>query len=263
MSGGNENGGGDGGIAVVTGAGRGLGRALAVELVARGCTVAGLGRSAADLAETSALSTGPGAFHALTCDVSDYDSVRNAFAQIRALGPVAILINNAAVYPRRDFLDETAESFMQSIATNLGGMVACSRLALDDMVSRGTGRIVNVTSFADLAPICASSAYSVSKGAGRIFTRAMVADLEGRFPGIVVSDWIPGALRTTMGLPDGIEPEDAARWGAELALSQHPSMNGTLWERNNEVLAPQSLKRRLFNRLLMRRTPAPRMLSAA
>jgi short-subunit dehydrogenase len=142
-------------------------------------------------------------------------------------------------------------------------MVACSRLALEDMVNRGSGRIVNVTSFADLAPIAASSAYSVSKGAARIFTRALVADLEGRFPEIVISDWIPGALRTAMGLPDGIHPADAARWGAQLALSSDPSLNGTLWERNNEVLEQQSLKRRVFNRLMMRAAPTPRVLSAA
>ncbi|EJU14354.1 oxidoreductase, short chain dehydrogenase/reductase [Sphingomonas sp. LH128] len=250
-------------LAIVTGAGQGLGRALALELVARGCIVAGLARSESDLAATSKLSATAGAFHPIACDVSDYDALRGAFDAIRRIGPIAILINNAAVYPRRDFLDETPESFMHTMAINLGGMVACSRLALEDMVSRGTGRIVNVTSFADLAPIPASGAYSVSKGAGRIFTRALVADLEGRFPDIVISDWIPGALRTAMGLPDGIHPADAARWGAELALSSDPSLNGTLWERNNEVLEPQSLKRRVFNRLMLRPAPTPRMLCAA
>ncbi|GLK42865.1 MULTISPECIES: SDR family oxidoreductase [Novosphingobium] len=250
-------------LAMVTGAGKGLGRALALELVARGCTVAGLGRDETDLSATSKLCPVAGAFHPIACDVSDYEALRAAFATIRRLGPVAILINNAAAYPRRDFLDETPESFMQTMAINLGGMVACSRLALEDMVNRGSGRIVNVTSFADLAPIAASSAYSVSKGAARIFTRALVADLEGRFPEIVISDWIPGALRTAMGLPDGIHPADAARWGAQLALSSDPSLNGTLWERNNEVLEQQSLKRRVFNRLMMRAAPTPRVLSAA
>ncbi|MBF7010004.1 SDR family oxidoreductase [Novosphingobium resinovorum] len=250
-------------LAIVTGAGQGLGRAVALELVARGCIVAGLARSESDLAATSKLCATAGAFHPIACDVSDYDALRGAFDAIRRIGPIAILINNAAVYPRRDFLDETPESFMHTMAINLGGMVACSRLALEDMVSRGSGRIVNVTSFADLAPIPASGAYSVSKGAGRIFTRALVADLEGRFPDIVISDWIPGALRTAMGLPDGIHPADAARWGAELALSSDPSLNGTLWERNNEVLEPQSLKRRVFNRLMLRPAPTPRMLCAA
>lgn len=254
-------------LAIVTGAGQGLGRALALELVARGCTVAGISRSEGDLAATAKLCAVAGAFHPIACDVSDYEALRGAFETIRSIAPIAILINNAAVYPRRDILDETPESFMHTMAINLGGMVACTRLALEDMVGRdrgrGSGRIVNVTSFADLAPIPASGAYSVSKGAGRIFTRTLVADLEGRFPGIVISDWIPGALRTAMGLPDGIHPADAARWGAELALSNAPSLNGTLWERNNEVLEPQSFKRRMLNRLTMRAGPTPRILCAA
>lgn len=250
------------GIAVVTGAGRGLGRALSLELAARGRTVAGLGPNEGTLAETAALCPVPGAFHPIVCDVSDYDRARAAFDAVRRIGPIEILINNAAVYPHRDFLDETPETFMRTLATNLGGMVACTRFALDDMVSRGAGRIVNVTSFADLGPIAASSAYSVSKGAGRIFTRAIVADLHDRFPGIVVSDWIPGPLRTSMGIPEGLDPDDAARWGVELALSNDPSFNGTLWERNNEVLEPVSLKRRLFNRVLLRPAPAPRLLCA-
>ncbi|PNU04354.1 oxidoreductase [Novosphingobium guangzhouense] len=250
-------------MAIVTGAGKGLGRALALELVMRGCTVAGIGRSATDLATTAMLSATENAFHPFVCDVSDYDALRGTFNAIRRIGPLAILINNAAIYPRRDFLDETPESFMHAISVNLGGMAACCRIALEDMVQQGAGRIVNVTSFADLAPIAASSSYAVSKGAGRIFTRALVADLEERFPGIVISDWIPGALSTTMGIADGIPPEVAARWGAELALSNAPSLNGTLWERNNEVLEQQSFKRRILNRMLLRPAPVPRMLCAA
>lgn len=249
-------------VAVVTGAGRGLGRALVLELAGRGCVVAGLSRSHSDLLDVARLCP-PDVFHPFVCDVSDGSAVRAAFGNIRQLGSISILINNAAVYPRRDFLDETPESFMHTMAVNLGGMVACTRLALEDMVERGAGRIVNVTSFADLAPIPASGAYSVSKGAARIFTRALVADLEGRFPDIIVNDWVPGALRTSMGLPDGLNPADAARWGAELALSSDRTLNGTLWERNNEVLEQQSLRRRLFNRLTLRPSPSPRTLCAA
>lgn len=248
------------GIAVVTGAGRGLGRSLARELIARGCIVAGLGRDKISLAETAEGCAVPDAFHAFDGDVSDYDGLRVVFEKIRRIGPITILINNAATYPHRDFLDETADSFMRVVATNLGGMVACSRFALEEMVGRGEGRIVNVTTFADLAPVPASSAYAVSKGACRIFSRALVADLHDRFPGIIISDWIPGALRTRMGIADGLDTDVAARWGAELALSSDPSYNGTLWERDNEILPPQSMKRRVFDRLLLRRAVRPRTL---
>lgn len=92
-------------------------------------------------------------------------------------------------------------------------------------------------------------AYAVSKGAGRILTRALVADLGDRFPDIVIGDWIPGALNTGMGLPEGIEPARAARWGANLALWTDRTLNGTIFSENREHLPAPSFKRRLFNRL--------------
>lgn len=248
------------GIAVITGAGQGLGRALSRELVSRGQIVAGLALCAERLAETGALCDAPDRFRGIVCDVADDARVAEAFTEIRRMAPVSILINNAAVYPRRDFLDETPASFMRTIAVNLGGVAACCRHALDDMVAAGSGRILNVSSFADLDPIPASGAYAVSKGAGRILTRALVADLGDRFPGIVINDWLPGVLATQMGCPRGLDPAEAARWGAELALSRDPGLNGTLWERDTELLAPLSLKRRLFNLLTLRRPPPPRRL---
>ncbi len=239
------------GVAVVTGAGLGLGRALSVELSARGCQVVGLARTSADLDATAAASGER--FLGISCDVSDPVAVGRAFREVRSrLGPVDILINNAAVYPRRDFLDESPESFMATIGVNLGGVVACTREALNDMVERGEGRILNVTSFAGEAPIPAASAYSVSKGAVHILTRALVADLTDRFPRIVISDWVPGTLATRMGLKDGIPPERAARWGASLALMRDPTLTGTLWELNQEVLPPRSVRRRVLETMLGR-----------
>lgn len=249
----------DDGVAVITGAGSGLGRALAAEIGTRGLTVVGLGRRAEALAETAALCP-ENRFVAQVCDVADYGAVQATFDTVQAEhGRVALLINNAAVYPRRDFLDETAASFMASVSTNLGGMVAASRAALDGMVDRGFGRILNVSTFADIAPLPASSAYSVSKGAARILTRALVADLGDRFPGIVIGDWMPGMLRTGMGVPDGLDPADAARWGAELALRHDPSLTGTMFEQAVEVLPPRGLKGRIKDRLTGR-APKPRRL---
>jgi NAD(P)-dependent dehydrogenase (short-subunit alcohol dehydrogenase family) len=242
------------GTAIVTGAGAGLGRALAVELCARGLTVAGIGRTAAGLAETADLSGTR--FHAITADVADPAQVRDAFARIAAIAPPAILINNAAVYPRRDILDETPETFMATVATNLGGTVNCTLAALDHFTATGQGRILNVATFADLAPIPASSAYAVSKGAARILTRAMCADLADRFPRIVISDWMPGMLATRMGIAEGLDPATAARWGATLAMMTDPTLNGTTWEMHREIPPPQSLKRRMLDRLTGRRVRA-------
>lgn len=246
-----------GGVAVVTGASGGLGRALALELCGKGMTVAGMARSGDGLAETAAMA-GPD-FHPIRADLSYAEAVIAAFKEIRAIGPVTVLVNNAAVYPRRDFLDETGSSFMATIDTNLSGTVHATRAALEDMVTQGFGRILNVATFADLTPLPASSAYSVSKGAARIFTRAVIADLADRFPDIVIGDWMPGMLRTGMGIPDGLDPAQSAKWGAELALWHDPSLTGAVFEMDREILPPRSLKARIRDKLLMRRQVVRRL----
>ena len=254
-------------IAVVTGAGGGLGRALTLELAGRGLTVAGLGRRAAPLEETAALvreRTGAGSgdarFLPLVADVADPAAVAAAFDRIDDAGVPRILINNAAIYEHFDFLDAPPEAFMRAVAVNLGGVVNCCHAALKRMTRDGAGRIVNVASFADLAPLPASAAYSVSKGAARILTRALVADLADRFPDIVITDWAPGALATRMGLPDGLPPETAAKWGAALALETDPALNGRVFERDRELPPPRGLKGRIKDLVLLRRPPPPRVL---
>ena len=247
------------GIAVVTGAGSGLGRALAIELAKNGVHVVGFGRRKQALQETADL-IADNQFTPMVVDVSDYGAVRKAFGEISKQGEVSILINNAGVFPRRDLLDETSESFMQTMAINLGGIFACSRAALEVMTKTGIGRIVNVSSYADIAPMPAAAAYSVSKGAGQILSRAMVADLADRFPNIVISTWMPGMLATDMGIADGLAPEISARWGAKLALWHDPQLNGVVFEQDTEILPPRSLKGRIKDKVL-RKSRTPRRLA--
>ena len=249
------------GLAIVTGAGTGLGRAMAIQLVQRGMRVAGFGRHVNTLAQTAQIA-GPG-FMPCVVDVSSPDDVSRAINRLAAAeaASIAILINNAAVYPRRDFMDETPQSFMHSVSVNLGGAVNCTHAALRHMIPAGQGRILNVSTFADLAPIPASSAYSVSKGAARIFTRSLLMDIGDRFPDIIINDWLPGMLATDMGVPHGLDPVLAASWGVELALRNDRTLSGTIWERDLELLPPQSLKRRIKDFLLLRKKK-PRRLSS-
>ena len=237
------------GIAVVTGAGAGLGRELSRNLIAEGVRVAGIGRSPAPLSDL-AVELG-NAFMPVTADVADPAAVARAFEEIKAAAGVpTILINNAAVYPRRDILDETPESFMQSVNINLGGVFYCCHAVLPGMVQRGYGRIVNLSTFAHIAPAPTAAAYSITKGAAQTLTKSLVADLGDRFPDIVINDWIPGALKTRMGIPDGIEPADAAKWGVRLALWHDPMLTGRLFDQDIEILEPISLKRKLLNKLI-------------
>ncbi len=247
----------DAGLAVVTGAGSGLGRAICIELAGRGFTVAGLGRRVAALEKTAA-AAGKGV-HPVPCDIADPAAVRNAFETVAALGDPILLINNAAVYPHRDVLEESGESFMETVAVNLGGTFNCSRAALEIMARTGKGRILNVSTFADLYPLPSAGAYSVSKGAARILTRSLIADLGDRFPGIVIGDWMPGQLATGMGIPDGLDPTVSARLGVELALRCDPDLTGTVFEMDTEVPQPRGLKRKIADALMLRRA-RPRRL---
>lgn len=239
-------------IAVITEAGWGIGRALAVALARQGIPVAGLSQSAYVPAADG--------ITPILADVRDAEQVSRAFAEIRArLGSPTILINNSETYPDRDILDETPDSFMDTVRLNLGGAFNCCHAVLSDMVERGYGRIINVVTFADVQPAPLAAGYSVSKGALRILTRALVADLGDRFPQIVINDWVPGTHVPRKGIPDGVDPEVAAAWGARLALMRSPEINGMVFLRDQEHVQPLSLRGRVKDRMLGRRRTQVRL----
>ncbi|MEP5152405.1 SDR family oxidoreductase [Planktotalea sp.] len=248
------------GAAIVTGAGSGLGRALAHKLANQGMHVALLGRREPSLIETARAT--PELLHPFVCDVADASAVTTTVAQITTdLGAPRLLINNAAIYPRRDILDIPTDAFMDSIAINLGGVVNATQAVLPHMIKDGIGRILNVATFADMSPLPMSSEYSVSKGAARIFTRALIADIGDRFPDIVVGDWMPGMLATQMGIEDGLAPDAAAGWGAALALMHDPALTGTTFEMDREILQGSGLKRKLKALLTLSRPQKPRIIT--
>jgi len=130
-------------IMVITGAGAGLGRALARRFAADGETVVLLGRNSAKV-ESVARQIGDRAW-AVECDVSSPESVRGAFAQIAARHPrIDVLINNAAIYEPFLIAEATEEQILKSIGTNLAGPILCSRAAIP-LLGKG-GHIINVSS---------------------------------------------------------------------------------------------------------------------
>lgn len=232
-------------VAVVTGAGGDLGRALTAAMVRKGIVVAGIGTAPFEAGHPDVLP--------LVADVRDPAAVAAAFEEIRdRLGAPTILINGAETYPHCDILEETPQSFMDTVALNLGGAFNCCHAVLPQMVASGRGRIINVVTFADVRPAPLAAGYSVSKGALRILTRALVADLGDRFPGIVINDWVPGTHTPRKGIPDGVDPLRAAEWGATLALIHDKSINGLVFLQDREHLQPRSLKGRVKDRMLGR-----------
>ncbi|WP_380780989.1 SDR family oxidoreductase [Sphingomonas sp. R86520] len=128
---------------VITGAGAGLGRALARRFAADGETVILLGRT---LSKVQAVADEIGAPHvAIQCDVADPDAVRSVFATIAESHPkIDVLINNAGVYEPFTLADARDDQILNQIAINLAGPVFCARAALP--LLRGGGHIINVTS---------------------------------------------------------------------------------------------------------------------
>ena len=75
-----------------------------------------------------------------------------------------------------------------------------------------------------------------------------------------MNDWMPGMLATDMGIPDGLSPEVAAKWGVALALWNEPALNGATFEMDHEILPSRSFKRKIKDRLLLRKPPVARQI---
>jgi NAD(P)-dependent dehydrogenase (short-subunit alcohol dehydrogenase family) len=236
-------------VIVITGAGSGLGRALAVGFAERGAMVAGLGRRQPPLSETGALAPS-GRFSAHVADVADALAVDQAMREIAARhGRIDVLFNNAAVYPKLGFLEQDAASWMHALAVNVGGAANCCRAVLPIMMRQGAGRIINVGSFADKAPIPRSSAYAASKGALHALTRAIAADLGEAHAGITCYEWVPGHLKTQMSDFTGMPPEACVEWAARIVALPSTGPASRSFEGDREQLPARSLRSRIASRL--------------
>ncbi|MBI5659090.1 MAG: SDR family oxidoreductase [Nitrosomonadales bacterium] len=237
-------------VVVITGAGSGLGRALAVGLVRRGATVVGLGSREPPLRETSEL-IGDGRFSWHVVDVSEAEKVTGTINLVAdAFGRIDVLVNNAAIYPKISFLEQDAESWMRAIAVNLGGAANCCRAALPHMMRRGSGRIINVGSYADLSPIPNSSAYAASKGGLHALTKAIAADLGNAYPDIICAEWMPGPMKTRMGDPGGTDPSVCAEWALRIIEQPRGGRKVIIFEKDREHTPPKSLKSRVKEKLM-------------
>jgi NAD(P)-dependent dehydrogenase (short-subunit alcohol dehydrogenase family) len=186
-------------VSVVTGGGRGLGRAFAQALAGAGSAIAVVARSAAEIAETVALiERAGGRARAFTADVTDADGVDMAFGEIeRSLGAVDLLVNNAGIAgPIGPFSQCTVRDWWQAIDVNLRGQVLCAHRALPGMIERRRGRIINIASGGGAYMVPHFSAYVTSKTALIRFSECLAAEVEA--DGVAVFAMGPGTVRTAM-----------------------------------------------------------------
>ncbi len=165
-------------VALVTGAGRGLGRTMALALAAAGADLAVSSRTPAEIeslaAEVRAL--GRGAI-AVAADIAiEADAERLVAACVARLGKLDILVNNAGINVRKPLLELPAEEFHRVLATNLEGPFFCAKAAGRHMVERGSGKVINVSSIMGRVALPGQTAYAASKGALEQLTKVMALE---------------------------------------------------------------------------------------
>jgi len=211
--------------ALITGAGKGIGKAIALALAAEGTNVILLARTAADIEELATeIKTHNVKALAVTADVADIASVNSAVSKALAeFGSIDILINNAGIGKFGKFLDLSPEEFEQIIKINLFGTYYTTRAVLPGMIGQQSGDIINISSTAGLKGAAATSAYSASKFAVMGLTESLMQEV--RKHNIRVTALTPSTVATDMakdlnltdGNPDKVmQPEDVA----ELIVAQ-------------------------------------------
>jgi NAD(P)-dependent dehydrogenase (short-subunit alcohol dehydrogenase family) len=181
--------------AIVTGASRGIGAAIAATLAAEGARVSLLGRDVAKLTEVSTRLGGASRAAPIAVDVTRPESVSGAFVAARErFGPAHILINNAGQAASAKFTEIDAALWERIMAVNVTGVFLCTRQALPDMLKLGFGRIVNIASIAGLRGGAYISAYSASKHAVIGLTRSLALELATK--DITVNAVCPGYTDT-------------------------------------------------------------------
>ncbi len=194
------------GVAVVTGASRGIGRACAIALAKKGYDIAVNYISNDAAAESVAAEIRAIGQNAILCkaDTADLKAVKAMFRTIvQSLGSVDVLVNNAGVVDDRYLLMLTEESLDKSLDVNIGGYFHCAQQAALKMMKKRQGCIINMSSVSSMLAIPGQTVYSATKGAVNAMTATMAKEL-AQF-GIRVNAVAPGFIQTEM--MDHIPPE--------------------------------------------------------
>ncbi|WP_345950092.1 3-ketoacyl-ACP reductase [Mucilaginibacter sp. PAMB04274] len=208
-------------IALITGAGKGIGKALAIALAKEGVNVGLLARTASDLEQLAAeLQQFNVKVAVATADVANMEAVNMAVKQLQAdLGFIDILVNNAGVAYFGSFLELDPAKFEQTIQVNLLGVYYVTRAVLPAMIERKTGDIINISSTAGQRGAAVTSAYSASKAGLIGLSESLMQEV--RKHNIRVSSLTPSTVATglaidlklTDGNPDKVmQPEDFAEF---------------------------------------------------
>jgi 2-hydroxycyclohexanecarboxyl-CoA dehydrogenase len=205
-------------VAVVTGGGSGMGRAICLQLAEAGRRVAVLDINAdAAAAVANEITAAGGTGTAVPVDVSDRTAIEAALGEVRsALGPVEIMVTSAGIEGFTEFLDITPEAWDRMMAVNLTGTFHCLQAAAPDMIEAGWGRIVTISSSSAQSGTRRMSHYVASKGGVIAFTKALALDLAPHR--ITVNTIPPGVIDTPMMR----RPIDAGTMNEDAVIARAP-----------------------------------------
>jgi len=206
--------------ALITGASKGLGKAMALALSAAGATVALVSRDAAKLGGVqSEIKTAGGAAEVFVADVSNEGQVDQLEKEVSAkFGKIQILINNAGINVRKTLTDFTLDEWQSVINTNLTSVFLMSRRFVPHMKGTGYGRILCMTSIMSHVSLPQRAAYSASKAAVLGLIRALALELATE--GITVNGISPGPFATEMNLPIVNNPELNTQFVAQIPVGR-------------------------------------------
>ena len=185
-------------VAIVTGAARGIGRAIAARLCGAEMDVALCDVDAPAVAEAArSLASARSRTLGVPLDVSDGTAVRAAALRVaEELGPATVLVNNAGIDRIEPFVESREETWDRLIAVNLKGTILCCRAVLDAMIERGSGCIVNIGSDAGRVGSTGEAVYSATKGGVIAFSKTLAREVARH--GIRVNCVCPGPTDTAL-----------------------------------------------------------------
>ena len=222
-------------LAVVTGAGGGIGRATARALAGRGLDLALVGRTASTLRDTAAEVERAGV-RALVAEADvgvEADVSRAVAAILSAAGTPRVVVHNAGIAGRKAPVEETSPAEWDAVlAVNLRGVFLLSRALLPSMRAAGAGRLVTVASISATLGTAGLAAYCASKWGAVGFTKSLAEELRGS--GLQALAVLPGTVDTPMARVGGFTPrmavDDVARVVVFAALDAPDAMNGSAIE---------------------------------
>ena len=193
-------------ICLVSGAGQGLGRSIALEMAAEGAAIVLLERNPDTVAGVAAeIAATGGKAYPYALDVTDYERYGNVVADVMAkFGRIDVLVNNAAINPpTRTILNDTLEDWRRTITINLEAVYMGSKLVAPHMVKQQDGRIIHIASIQGFASSGDCGPYNAAKGGIIAYTQSMAVEL-GRY-NILVNAVAPGFMVTPMSIVNGVD----------------------------------------------------------